>query len=217
MNRDPEAIRHEARIVWTEDVDRFDYVRETLTTTASTRQRPVPWNGPGRRVGYSVLKSNAPSNGSPGKFTRRVFWVKEHDRSECPDGVYKKGTPSEGVDPRTIASGIWGELTDRAWGSPLPSSSGTPRPPQSAGPTEPGSSRAGAASADESRDVEQDAKKSFADWLHLHEVSAPEALGAAVGEEFKRWLWANSEEMIAAIADAVAKQTAPPQEQPPSA
>ncbi|MFF3620344.1 DUF6009 family protein [Streptomyces sp. NPDC002467] len=74
----------------------------------------------GRRVGYSVLKSDAPSGDTPGRFVRRVFRVKDYDRSEQPDGTYKRSAPSEAVDPRTVAPGVWGELTERAWGSPLP-------------------------------------------------------------------------------------------------
>lgn len=118
MSKDPEAIQHEDGIVWTEDITPLDYVRETLEPSAGTRRRPVPWRGPGRRVGYSVLKSNAPSD-PPGMFSRRVFWVKEHDRSEKPQGVYETGTPAEGVDPRTVEPGVWGRLTERAWGGPL--------------------------------------------------------------------------------------------------
>ncbi|MFE4423129.1 DUF6009 family protein [Streptomyces sp. NPDC056817] len=34
---------------------------------------------------------------------RGIFWVKEHDRSEQPNGVYKRSAPSEAVDPRTVA------------------------------------------------------------------------------------------------------------------
>ncbi|MFG2778218.1 DUF6009 family protein [Streptomyces prunicolor] len=120
MSKDPADIQHEERIVWTEDIDGFDYVRESLTTEAGTRARPVPWRGSGRRVGYSVLKSDATSNDLTGKFTRRIFWVKARDRSERPNGVYKTAAPSEGVDPQTVAPGVWGEPTERAWGSPLP-------------------------------------------------------------------------------------------------
>ncbi|MFJ2610230.1 DUF6009 family protein [Streptomyces sp. NPDC087425] len=223
MSKDPADIQHEERIVWTEDMDGFDYVRETLTTEAGTRARPVPWHGAGRRVGYSTLKRDAPNNDSPGQFTRRIFWVKEHDRSERPDGVYKTATPSEGVDPRTVAPGVWGDITERAWGGPLPSLSDAPvsaTPQEEANgharrPGQPGSSRSATASFKETRAVEQGVTKAFADWLYLHEVSVPETLGAAVGEEFKRWLWANNEELIAAIADAVARQTTLSQ-QPPS-
>ncbi|MET9597430.1 DUF6009 family protein [Streptomyces sp. NPDC006459] len=120
MSKDFEAIRHEESILWTEDTDSLDYVREYLEVNAGTRRRPVPWRGPGRRVGYSVLKADAPSLAVPGKFARRVFWVKEYDRSEQPTGTYETTAPSEAVDPRTVAPGVWGELTDRAWGAPLP-------------------------------------------------------------------------------------------------
>jgi hypothetical protein len=223
MSKEPADIQHEERIVWTEDIDGFDYVRETLITEAGTRARPVPWHGAGRRVGYSTLKRDAPSNDSPGQFTRRIFWIKEHDRSESPGGVYKTAMPSEGVDPRTVAPRVWGEVTERAWGGPLlaPSDTPTPTPRQEAqadrppSPDRPGPSRPAAPSFKETRAVEQGVTKAFADWLYLHEVSVPETLGAAVSEEFKRWLWANSQELIAAIADAVARQTTLP-EQPPS-
>lgn len=118
MPHRPDPIRHEDGIVWTEDISRLDYVREVVDETAATRRRPLPWRGPGRRVGYSVLAADAPNNGMPGMFTRRIFWVNDHDRSEQPNGVYRTGTPSEGVDPRTVAPGVRGELTDRAWGAP---------------------------------------------------------------------------------------------------
>ncbi|MFD7403422.1 DUF6009 family protein [Streptomyces sp. NPDC059866] len=84
--------------------------------------RPISWNGPGRRVGYAVLRADAQSGAVPGKYVRRVFWVKEHDRSEQPDGLYKTSAPSGAVDPRTVAPGVWGELTERAWGAPFPAS-----------------------------------------------------------------------------------------------
>ncbi|MFG2823097.1 DUF6009 family protein [Kitasatospora sp. NPDC048365] len=120
MRRDPEVIQHEVGIHWDEDISRFDYVREYLELFAGTRRGPVRWTGPGRRVGYSVLKADAPSGDAPARFARRVFWVKEHDRSERPEGPYKVEAPAEGVDPRTVGPGVWGELTDRAWGAPLP-------------------------------------------------------------------------------------------------
>ncbi|WP_407706422.1 DUF6009 family protein [Streptomyces scopuliridis] len=66
-----------------------------------------PWRAAGRRVGYSALKRNSPSNGSTGKFNRRVFWVKKHGRSERPEGVYKTTTPSEGAAPRTVVPCVW--------------------------------------------------------------------------------------------------------------
>ncbi|GHE54720.1 hypothetical protein GCM10014715_04710 [Streptomyces spiralis] len=120
MQENPKALEHEDGIVWTEDIDRLDYVRQSVELSVSTRRGPVPWRGNGRRVGYAVLRSDAPSGDVPGKFVRRVFWVKEHDRSERPNGTYRRSAPSGAVDPRTVAPGVWGELTDRAWGAPLP-------------------------------------------------------------------------------------------------
>lgn len=112
-------LRHETEIVWTEDVDAFDYVRETIDPCAGSRARPLRWASDGRRVGYSVLATTAPNNGSPGRFTRRIFWVKAYDRSEQPDGTYRTTAPSEAADPRTVRPGIKGSLTERAWGRPL--------------------------------------------------------------------------------------------------
>ncbi|MFD3537221.1 DUF6009 family protein [Streptomyces sp. NPDC058664] len=74
---------------------------------STTRQKPVGWNETGLRVGYSVLKPDAPSGDTTGRFVRRVFWVKDYDRSEQPDGTYKTSEPSEAVDPRTVAPGVW--------------------------------------------------------------------------------------------------------------
>ncbi|MER5909699.1 DUF6009 family protein [Streptomyces sp. NPDC001982] len=104
----------------TEDIESFDYVRQSVELSVSTRRRPVAWRGTGRRVGYAVLRADAPSGDVPGKFRRRVFWIKDYDRSEQPNGTYSQSAPSEAVDPRTVAPGVWGELTERAWGSPLP-------------------------------------------------------------------------------------------------
>ncbi|WP_405706344.1 DUF6009 family protein [Streptomyces sp. NBC_00069] len=71
-------------------------------------------------VGYALLKGDAPNNSdTPGTFSRRVFWVKEHDRSEQPAGTYSSGAPTEAVDPRTVTPRTPGELTERAWGGKI--------------------------------------------------------------------------------------------------
>ncbi|MFJ9686913.1 DUF6009 family protein [Streptomyces bacillaris] len=199
MSKDREAIRHEDGIVWTEDISTFDYIRQTLVVDASTRRRPLSWRGQGRRVGYSVLKPGTPSGDSPGGFVRRVFWVKDYDRSEQPGGTYKTTSPSEGVDPRTVAPGVWGDVTDRAWGGLLPAVAGGEQEPQTAG------------SVGSKHDVTREGvREAFADWLYLHEVSVPETLGAAVSDAFTRWLNAHSEELVTSIAEAVANKTALP-------
>ncbi|GAA0275935.1 DUF6009 family protein [Streptomyces polychromogenes] len=119
MQEKDDALAHEEQIVWTEEIHHFDYVRQSVHLASSTRRGPVAWRV-GRRVGYAVLRDHAPSGAVPGKFVRRVFWVKAHDRSEQPRGIYRTSAPSGAVDPRTVAPGVWGELTERAWGRPLP-------------------------------------------------------------------------------------------------
>jgi hypothetical protein len=115
--RDTKVLSHEAEIVWEVNPATLPYVRSTI---AHSGRRRGPVRAPaGRRVGYANLRPDAPSD-SPGNFTRRVFWVKEHDRADDPNGTYVKGCPVEAVDPLTVAVGVAGEITDRAWGAPVP-------------------------------------------------------------------------------------------------
>lgn len=118
MREDAEAARQEGPNVRTEDIKAFDYVRRSVHYAARTRRGPVVWRGAGRRVGYAVLRSEAPSHDVPGHFVRRVFWVKEQGRSAQPAGMCRRSAPAEVVDP-AMAPGVWGELTERAWGAPL--------------------------------------------------------------------------------------------------
>ncbi len=107
-----EDISQELAIHWDEPIDNLDYVRASMAY-AGTRARGVPWYGPGRRVGYAILRPDA-DNAGLYYFDRRVFWLKDYDRDSDPGGVYETGTPSEGIDPLTVAPGIWGEKTSRA-------------------------------------------------------------------------------------------------------
>jgi hypothetical protein len=119
-------LKHEVEIVWEEDPDDFDYVRERLDTYPN-RRRIKKWRGAGRRVGYSVVALDAPSERGlwgPLGFYRREFFVLDHDRDSEPGGCYGSvGCPIEGVDPRTVRPGVPGEQNDRAWSGSL----GSPR------------------------------------------------------------------------------------------
>jgi len=113
----PTDIQHEAEIVWLENINQLDYVREYLSTHERFRRRRPRWERNGRLVGYSRLRTDAPNNGYPQSFTRRLFWLAPHDRDSAPDDVYGQGgLPCEGVDPRTVAPGVPGEKTLRACG-----------------------------------------------------------------------------------------------------
>ena len=76
---------HEAGVVWETELPEDGTLRCTVLNTAKTRILSIPWKGPGRRVGYSVLVPGAPRN-AQGWFTRRVFWVAQ-ERSTAPGGT----------------------------------------------------------------------------------------------------------------------------------
>ena len=111
------SVQWEASIHWDEDPKKHEYVRQ-VWLRAGTRQRPVKQPS-GRRVGYAILRPDAPSD-SPRSFYRRCFYVMGHDRSLDPEGAYTLSCPVEAVDPLTVRPGVAGIQNARAWGGPLP-------------------------------------------------------------------------------------------------
>jgi hypothetical protein len=114
---DPADLAHEIEIRWLEDPEPLDYVRQSLERLSSRKGRP-PYHRDGRMVGYALLGPAAPSSRASGTFRRRVFWLLPHDRDQEPDGLYATGSPSEAVDPRTIAPTVKGDKTERSQGGP---------------------------------------------------------------------------------------------------
>ena len=114
-----DLLKHEIQIVWEENPEDFDYVRE-IGGTYPHRRRIKKWRGVGRRVGYSVVAPDAPNErgfrGGWLGFYRREFFLVDGDRDSDPDGCYGSyGCPCEGVDPRTVRPGVHGQQTERAW------------------------------------------------------------------------------------------------------
>ncbi|MCL7429370.1 DUF6009 family protein [Streptomyces sp. YS415] len=112
-----DEIRHECELVWLEDIDSLDYVRQSLDRLPTRGGRPV-YHRDGRMVGYAVLGTAAKSSRTSGTFRRRVFWLLPHDRDSDPCGLYTTGAPAEAVDPRTLAVGVKGSKTERSEGGP---------------------------------------------------------------------------------------------------
>lgn len=91
---------------------KYDCVRWMFEKTRNRTGKPRGAMRAGRTVGYAeTAEPTEPSR----RYRRRVFYVKDNDRSE-PDGQYQDATPHEAVDPRTLRPGAKGELTDRARG-----------------------------------------------------------------------------------------------------
>ncbi|MEU6071919.1 DUF6009 family protein [Streptomyces sp. NPDC047082] len=127
-------ISHEVAIVWVEGEDvmeRYDYVRWMFEKTRSRTGLPRGAMRAGRIVGYANLDETAQPTERSGRHRRRVFYVKDNDRSE-PNGQYQDAAPHEAVDPRTVSPRIYGRLTDRARGrrtAPQPAQQhASPRP-----------------------------------------------------------------------------------------
>ncbi|WOT40717.1 DUF6009 family protein [Streptomyces coeruleorubidus] len=112
-----DEIRHETDIVWLEDIDDLDYVRQSLDRLPNRKSKPA-YHRDGRMVGYAILGDTAKASRASGTFRRRVFWVLPHDRDSDPDGLYAKSAPAEAVDPRTLEPRVKGSKTERSEGGP---------------------------------------------------------------------------------------------------
>ncbi|MEU9304003.1 DUF6009 family protein [Streptomyces sp. NPDC048269] len=110
-------LLHESTVVWLENPDGLDYVRQALDKTARRRGKPR-YARDGRMVGYSELDETAEADPDSGLQLRRVFFLLPHDRDTEPDGLYQEGAPGEAVDPRTIEPRRVGEKTPRSQGGP---------------------------------------------------------------------------------------------------
>lgn len=102
------SLENETEIVWLEDIENLDYVREALVQTVKSRG-PVRKIAAGRNVGYANVRR------VPGArfYERRLFYLKPYDR-DSGDPVYQIGCPSEAIDPRTVQVGVPGRKTPRA-------------------------------------------------------------------------------------------------------
>lgn len=114
---DADEISHETDIVWLEEIDELDYVRQSIDRLPTRKGRP-PYRRPGRMVGYAILGPDAKASRASGTFRRRVFWLQPHDRDSEPDGLYANSAPAEAVDPRTLQPRVKGYKTERSEGGP---------------------------------------------------------------------------------------------------
>ncbi|MFI8093921.1 DUF6009 family protein [Streptomyces sp. NPDC086080] len=112
-----DEISYETDLVWLEDIDRLDYVRQSLDRLPTRKGKPA-YHRDGRMVGYALLDPAMKPSRSSGTFRRRVFWLLPHDRDTQPDGLYAKGAPAEAVDPHTLGPRIKGYKTERSEGGP---------------------------------------------------------------------------------------------------
>lgn len=125
-NRPVDVPYRESCIIWLEDIDQLDYVREAWFLTSGHLGEPTQDEAPPRArvVGYAVILLSTMRNAPP-LFWRRVFYLRDYDRDTTPE-PFDMTAPHIAVDPRTVAANVCGLLTERALGRPLHES---PNPP----------------------------------------------------------------------------------------
>ncbi|MFI8916445.1 DUF6009 family protein [Streptomyces sp. NPDC053513] len=106
-------LTHEDKVVWLEDPEELDYVRQALDKTPRRRGKPR-YHRDGRMIGFAELSDSAEADPDSGLQKRRVFYLLPHDRDAEPNGLYRAGAPGEAVDPRTIRPGQVGSKTARS-------------------------------------------------------------------------------------------------------
>lgn len=112
-------LTHETSVVWLEDPDTLDYVRQALDKTTRRSGKPR-YARDGRMIGFTELSTEASPNPDRGLYQRRTFFLLPHDRPDDPEGVYKTGAPGEAVDPRTIEPRRVGEKPPGSQGGTRP-------------------------------------------------------------------------------------------------
>ncbi|MEU7609529.1 DUF6009 family protein [Micromonospora sp. NPDC049204] len=117
-----EAIGEESGILWLprRQPERYDYVRQFDIYQGSKVGRIRDEVAPGMILGWTTVRRDLSKSACPHLHRRRVFFVKPYDRGAAQDdGRYKHSAPADAVDPRTLAPGEPGFLTERAWGGSL--------------------------------------------------------------------------------------------------
>lgn len=101
---DEDPLAYEKSIVWLEDVKELDYVRVVQVSCAKSRRGPLAVNSGERVIGYAKLMPDAPRDSKTQRFARRLFYLKDADRTDT-----SRSVPKAAVDPRTVLPGVSGD------------------------------------------------------------------------------------------------------------
>ncbi len=99
-----DPLSYEQSIVWLQPLDGLDFVRTAFVRNAKSKRGPLAVNGSAMILGYAKLTEDAPVDRDTGRYTRRLFYLKEED-SLLNMNQFPKGS----IDPRSILPSVFGE------------------------------------------------------------------------------------------------------------
>ncbi|MBC8354074.1 MAG: hypothetical protein H8E66_18945 [Planctomycetes bacterium] len=99
-----DPLSYEQSIVWLQSLDGLDFVRSAFIRNAKSRRGPLVVGGTSMILGYAKLTEDAPVDRETGRYTRRLFYLKEED-SLLNMNQFPKGS----IDPRSVLPGVCGE------------------------------------------------------------------------------------------------------------
>jgi hypothetical protein len=99
-----DPLSYEQSIVWLQPLDGLDFVRVAYIRNAKSRRGPLAVGGTGMILGYAKLTEDAPVNRETGRYTRRLFYLKEEDSQ-----LNMNQFPAGSIDPRSVLPSVFGE------------------------------------------------------------------------------------------------------------
>ncbi len=118
-----DPLSYESSIFWLESIKTLEYVRVMFVPTCQSRRGPLNVTGGGRVVGYSTLLPDAPADSKTGRFTRRVFYLRDSDTQHLANG--QKRALKSAADPTTILPGEKGRPITVSTGTPAKAAADT--------------------------------------------------------------------------------------------
>ena len=97
-----DPLSYEQSIVWLQSLDGLDFVRVAFVRGAKSRRGPLSIGNAGMVLGYSKLTEDAPRDRETGRYTRRIFYLKEEDSL-----LNMNQFPKRSIDPRSVLPSVY--------------------------------------------------------------------------------------------------------------
>jgi Family of unknown function (DUF6009) len=99
-----DPLSYEQSIVWLQPLAGLDFVRVAFIRNSKSRRGALSVKGSSMVLGYAKLTEDAPQDRETGRYTRRIFYLKEEDSL-----LNMNQFPQGSIDPRSILPSVAGE------------------------------------------------------------------------------------------------------------